>query len=57
MKDVRIYIRSLLNDSYYKSDDGLLRFVSAVYRIMECYPAGNSEIIDKSNHTIHSYIR
>lgn len=57
LKDVRIYIRSLLTDSYYRSDDILLRFVSAVYGIMECYPAGNGVIIDKSNHTIHSYIR
>ena len=56
LKTVRIYIRSLLSDSYYKSDDILLRFVSAVYGIMECYPVKSGVIIDKTNHTIHSYI-
>ena len=44
-----------IRDSY-KSDDILLRFVSAVYGIMECYPVKSGVIIDKTNHTIHSYI-
>lgn len=57
LKDVRIYVRSVLKSEYYNSNDTRLKFIAAIYGIMECYPVKNSIIVDKSRHTIDSYIK
>lgn len=56
LKDVRIYVRSVLKSEYYNNNDTKLKFIAAIYGIMECYPVQNSILIDKSRHTIDSYI-
>lgn len=56
LKDVRIYVREFLKDKYYQSDNTLVKFVAAIYGIMECYPVQDQVIVDKSRHTINSYI-
>lgn len=56
LKDTRVLVRSFLKDKYY-NNELKAKFVAAIYGIMECYPVKNCTIIDKSNHTIHSYIK
>lgn len=56
LKETRILVRSFLKDKYYSSNETRIKFVEAAYGIMECYPVTNSIVIDKSNHTIKSYI-
>lgn len=57
LKDARILVRSFLKDKYYNNNETRVKFVAAIYGIMECYPVNNCTIIDKSNHTINSYIK
>jgi hypothetical protein len=57
VKDIRVLIRSFLKDKYYQSNETIVKFVAAIYGIMECYPVTNDIIVDKSNHTIKSYIK
>lgn len=57
LKDTRILVRSFLKDKYYSNNETKVKFVAAIYGILECYPVNNSTIIDKSNHTINSYIK
>lgn len=57
VKEVRILLRSFLEDKYYQSNETKVKFVAAIYGIMECYPVSNNTIVDKSRHTINSYIR
>lgn len=56
IKETRILIRSFLQDKYYQSNETRVKFVAAIYGIMECYPVSNNTIVDKSRHTINSYI-
>lgn len=56
LKDVRILVRSFLKNEYYHNDDTKIKYVAAIYGILECYPVTNGIIIDKSNHTITSYV-
>lgn len=57
VKDVRVLLRSFLKDKYYKDNEVKTKFVAAIYGIMECYPVSNNVIVDKSRHTINSYIK
>lgn len=57
IKEIRILIRSFLQDKYYQSNETKVKFVAAIYGIMECYPVSNNTIVDKSRHTINSYIK
>lgn len=57
IKETRILIRSFLQDKYYQSNETKVKFVAAIYGIMECYPVSNNTIVDKSRHTINSYIK
>lgn len=57
VKEIRILLRSFLKDKYYQSNETKMKFVAAIYGIMECYPVSNNTIVDKSNHTINSYIK
>lgn len=56
LKDVRVFLRTYLEDKYYSNDETKIKFVAAIFGIMECYPVRNGMIIDKTNHTINSYI-
>lgn len=57
VKDIRVLLRSFLQDKYYQSNEPKVKFVAAIYGIMECYPVSNDTIVDKSRHTINSYIK
>lgn len=57
VKEVRVFLRSFLEDKYYQNDETRVKFVAAIYGIMECYPVSNNTIVDKSKHTIKSYIK
>lgn len=57
LKDIRVFLRSFLKDQYYKNSETKTKFIAAIYGIMECYPVNNNIIVDKSNHTINSYIK
>lgn len=56
-KDIRVLLRSFLKDKYYQNNEMKVKFVAAIYGIIECYPVSNNIIVDKSNHTINSYIK
>lgn len=45
LKDIRVLIRSFLEDKYYKSNETRVKFVAAIYGIMECYPVSNFVVI------------
>lgn len=57
LKDIRIMVKSFLKDKYYSSNETKSKFIAAIYGIMECYPVENGIIVDKSHHTINSYIK
>lgn len=57
VKEIRVLVRSFLKDKYYQNDEVKMKFVAAIYGIMECYPVKNTTIVDKTHHTIHSYIK
>lgn len=57
VKEIRVLLRSFLKDKYYQSNETKVKFVTAIYGIMECYPVSNNTIVDKSRHTINSYIK
>lgn len=57
VKEIRVLLRSFLNDKYYQSNETKVKFVAAIYGVMECYPVTNNTIVDKSRHTINSYIK
>lgn len=57
LKDTRILVRSFLKDKYYNNSEVKVSFITSIYGIMECYPVNTGVVIDKSNHTISSYIR
>lgn len=57
VKEIRVLLRSFLKDKYYQSNETKVKFVAAIYGIMECYPVCNSTIVDRSRHTINSYIK
>lgn len=57
VKDIRVLLWSFLKDKYYQDNEVRTKFVVAIYGILECYPVSSNVVVDKSRHTINSYIK